>query len=74
MVRVLKPGGSWALGDLAFENAQEEVKALRTLEWLEEEYFSRIDDLRPVFAELGMELATRQFTPVTWILWTIKPH
>jgi len=74
MVRVLKLGGSWVLGDLAFENAQEEEKALHKFEWLEEEYFSRIEDLRPVFVELGMELATRQFTPVTWILWSIKSN
>lgn len=73
MIRVLKPGGSWALGDLAFENEKAEREALREYRWLEEEYFVRIDDLRPVFAELAMELSARQFTLVTWVLWAVRP-
>lgn len=73
MVRVLKPGGLWILGDLIFENEQVERRALRKYRWLEEEYFARIEDLRSVFTELGMELNSRQFTPVTWVVWAIKP-
>ncbi len=73
MVRVLRPGGVWALGDLAFENAQEEARALGRFNWLEEEHFARIDELRPVFADAAMSLNTKQFTPVTWVLWASKP-
>jgi len=73
MVRVLRAGGLWVLGDLVFENEQAERIALREYRWLEEEYFARIEDLRPIFAELGMELNAQQFTPVTWVLWAIKP-
>ena len=72
MFRVLKSGGSWALGDLIFENAAAERAALRQYKWLEEEYFARIEDLRPVCAELGTELNARQFTPVTWVVWAAK--
>ena len=72
MVRVLKPDGRWVLGDLVFENEQAERSALRQHRWLEEEYFARIDDLQGAFAELGMELNSRQFTPVTWVLWAVK--
>jgi putative AdoMet-dependent methyltransferase len=52
MIRVLKPGGVWALGDLVFESEEAEREALRKYEWLEEEYFVRIEELRPVFAGL----------------------
>ena len=72
MVRVLKPGGRWVLGDLVFENEQAEKTALSEYRWLEEEYFARIGDLCAVFAELGLELQAQQFTPVTWVLWTSK--
>jgi hypothetical protein len=73
MFRVLRPGGSWALGDLAFESEQAEREALCEYGWLEEEYFVRIDDFRSVFAELDMDLSARQLTPVTWVLWAMKP-
>jgi len=74
MVRLLRPGGSWAVGDLVCENEQAERRALREYEWLEEEYFARIDDLRSVFAKLGMELNSLQFSPITWILWAVRPR
>lgn len=73
MIRVLKPDGLWVLGDLIFENEEAERNALHQYRWLEEEYFVRIEELRAVFTELGMELNARQFTPVTWVVWTIKP-
>jgi len=74
MVRVLMPGGLWILGDLVFEGEEEEKKALEQHTWLEEEYFPRIDELRPVFLDLGMDLHVQQFTPVTWVLWAAKPE
>jgi putative AdoMet-dependent methyltransferase len=72
MVRVLKPGGRWVLGDLMFENEEAESRALQEYHWLEEEYFARIDELRTAFVDLGMELKARQFTPVTWVLWAAR--
>lgn len=73
MIRVLRSGGTWVLGDLMFEDEKAERKALHQYKWLEEEYFVHIRKLRTVFTNLGMELNARQFTPVTWVLWTIKP-
>ncbi|MHC4592087.1 MAG: class I SAM-dependent methyltransferase [Planctomycetota bacterium] len=73
MLRALRPGGTWALGDLAFESASAEAEALSEFPWLEEEYFARIDELRPVFADAGMSLNAKQFTPVTWVVWARKP-
>ena len=74
MVRVLKPGGTWILGDLVFEDQEEEKKALEQYKWLEEEYFARIEELQPLFLDLGMHLHAQQFTPVTWVLWAVKPE
>ncbi len=73
MVRVVKPGGSWVLGDLIFRNGAAEKAALERYDWMEDEYFARIDELSPVFKSLGMDLHSRQFTPVTWVLWAVKP-
>lgn len=72
MVRVLKPDGMWALGDLMFENEEAERRALRQHQWLEDEYFAQIEELRTVFAELRIELNAQQLTPVTWVVWAIK--
>jgi len=74
MIRVIKPGGSWVVGDLAFEDRKSEQQALRKYKWLEKEYFIIIDEIMPVFQELGMELQCKQVTPVTWILWSLKPN
>jgi len=73
MLRVLKRGGMLVLGDLAFQDMESEKKALKEYDWLEEEFFTVIEQLQPVFAESGMELDCRQFTPVTWVLWARKP-
>ncbi|MBN1934989.1 MAG: methyltransferase domain-containing protein [Anaerolineae bacterium] len=72
MLRVLKTGGRWVVGDLAFENEAAEIRALRELGWLEEEYFTRIDDLSQIFAEFDIALQAHQFTPVTWVLTATK--
>ena len=45
MVRALKPGGVWALGDLASWGEEAEREALRAYAWLEEGYFARIGEL-----------------------------
>ena len=73
MMRVVKPGGRWALGDVAFQDEAAQREALDTLPWLEEEYFPRVDALRAAFAELGVELSAEQMTPVTWLMWARKP-
>ncbi len=74
MVRVLRPGAMWALGDLAFQNQEAAREALGLYrDWLEEEYFALIDELVPVFRELGMKLDATRFSPVTWVLWAKKP-
>jgi SAM-dependent methyltransferase len=67
--RVLKPGAGWALGDLAFESQEAERRALQKGLLGEEEYFARVEELRPVFANLDTELYAEQFTPVTWVFW-----
>lgn len=72
MLRVLKPGGRWVVGDLAFKDEAAESKALREFGWLEQEYFARIDSLCNVFADLGILLQAQQFTSVTWVLWAAK--
>lgn len=73
MIRVLKPGRPWVLGDLIFTDSGAEVRALARHDWLEDEYYPRIEELRPVFSKLGMELHSQQLTPITWVLWTVKP-
>jgi putative AdoMet-dependent methyltransferase len=73
MVRVLKPGRPWVLGDLIFRDARSQQQALAKYEWLEDEYYPRIEELRPVFSELGMELHSQELTPITWVLWALKP-
>lgn len=72
MFRVLKPGGMLILGDLAFQNLESRQQALDEYDWLEEEFFTIIDDLQRILAEIGLMLDCRQFTPVTWVLWTRK--
>jgi putative AdoMet-dependent methyltransferase len=72
MVRVLKPDAPWVLGDLIFKDEAAEKEALKRYDWMEDEYFARVDELIPVFDSLGMELRSEQFTPVTWVLWAIK--
>jgi putative AdoMet-dependent methyltransferase len=47
MIRVLKPGGAWVMGDLIFENAEAERVALERYDWMEDEYFARSEELRP---------------------------
>ena len=72
MFRVLKPGGSLAIGDLMFESRDALNRALATFDWLEEENFAIIDMLELLFAGLGAKLTHEQFTPVTWVISAIR--
>jgi putative AdoMet-dependent methyltransferase len=72
MLRVLKPGGTWAVGDLIFATRNAEEDALGRYSWLEQEYFARVDELERIFAQCGMELCREQLTPVTWVLWAAQ--
>lgn len=72
--RVLRPGGTIAIGDIAFESAQAEQEALHHYDWLEQEHFAAIGDLRTAFADLQMTLEAEQYTPIAWVLWAVKPH
>lgn len=70
MMRVLRPGGRWVLGDLVFLDEAAERKALRRQRpALEEEYFTRVVEIRPLFAEHGIDLHAEQLTAVLWVLW-----
>lgn len=74
MVRVLRPGGVWAMGEVAFRDAAAELEAKRTFPWLDEdEYYPHIDSLRSSFSQFHMILHSKQFTPVAWVLWALKP-
>ena len=74
MVRVLRPGGIWAMGEVAFNDAAAELEAKRTYPWLDEDgYYSHIGSLRSAFAEFHMTLHSKQFTPISWVLWALKP-
>lgn len=73
MMRVLKSGGIWALGDLIFETEKAERELLSREDFMEEEYFPRLDHMRSIFDDLGIELNALQFTHITWVLWAVKP-
>ena len=73
MMRVLRPGGIWALGDLVFESEEAEQAFLAEFDFMEEEYFPRLDHMRSIFQDLGIELNAMQFTRITWLLWAMKP-
>ena len=72
-LRSERPGGSWAIGDLIFENSQAEKAALRRYNWLEDEHFARVQDLRPLLEKQRMPFHANQLTPVTWVVWATKP-
>lgn len=72
MMRVLKPGGVWALGDLIFETEEAEREFFSEADHMEEEYFPRLDRMRDIFRDLGVELNALQFTRITWVLWAVK--
>jgi len=74
MVRVLKPGGVVAIGDLIFENEEAERSAVEKYEWLDDEPFSRLDELSGWFERLGVSMECRQYTPVTWVVHAARPH
>lgn len=69
LLRLVRPGGCIAIGDLAFTDERAEAAALAAFDWLEPEPFARLDALRAVFAAAGVELRAERFTPVTWVFW-----
>ena len=74
MMRVLRPGGILALGDVAFCDAAAEEAALRQFDWLDDESYLHVDELTAAVATIGARLETRQMTPTTWVLWAVKPQ
>ncbi len=73
MMRVLKPGGEWVIGDLIFQSEEDERAALNAWDWMEDEYYARIEDLVPLFRDLDMVLKSEQYTAITWVVWATKP-
>ena len=74
MMRVLRPGGVLALGDVAFRDAAAEEAARRQFDWLDDEFYLHVDELTAAVATSGASLETRQMTPTTWVLWAVKPE
>ena len=74
MMRVLRPGGVLALGDVAFRDAGYEEAARERLDWLDDEFYLHVDELTAAIATMGARLETRQMTPTTWVLWVVKPE
>ena len=73
MIRVLKPLGAWVMGDLIFQSQDDEKVIVGAHDWMEDEYFARIDELLPAFRDLGMKLKSEQYTMVTWVVWANMP-
>jgi len=73
MLRVLKPGRSVAMGDLIFENAEAERKAMAEYDFLDDEPYSHLDDLGKQFKRMGLTMTSRQFTPITWVIHAERP-
>lgn len=73
MMRVLRPGGILALGDVAFRDADAEKAMREQCDWLDDEFYLYVDELTAAFAETGAILEARQMTSATWILWAVKP-
>ncbi|MGI6131151.1 MAG: class I SAM-dependent methyltransferase [Bacillota bacterium] len=73
MMRVLRPGGTLALGDVAFRDAAAEEAARGRFDWLDDEFYLHVDELTAAVATIGARLETRQMTPTTWVLWAVKP-
>jgi putative AdoMet-dependent methyltransferase len=73
MLRVLKPGGVWVIGDLIFQDEDEEREVIDAYDWMEDEYYARIDELLPLFRNRGIVLKSEQYTMITWIVWAVKP-
>ena len=73
LFRILKPGGVISIGDIMFESAQLETEGMKEFPWLDDEFYSRIDELREMFGIYKMELTCQQFTPISWVVHATKP-
>jgi len=74
MMRVLRPGGVLALGDVAFRDDDDEDSAREQLDWLDDEFYLHVDVVAAAVASMGARLEERQMTPTTWVLWAVKPE
>jgi putative AdoMet-dependent methyltransferase len=74
MMRVLRPGGTLALGDVAFRDAAAEAEARTQFDWLDDEFYLHVDELTAAVATIGASLEAKQMTRTTWVLWAVKPQ
>ncbi len=72
MSRVLKPGGRLVIGDISFATRAIMESSVQAHDWLDDEYYLVIDELRPQFEDSGLRLQTRRYADVHWVLWGKK--
>jgi putative AdoMet-dependent methyltransferase len=73
MARVLRKGGRLALGDPMFETwADLDAALARWPEELEEEYFSCLETLAPMFRAAGLSFAAERLSRINWVVWGEK--
>jgi len=71
-LQVLKPGGMWVCGDIAFCNRTAEHDALARYDWLEEEYFTLLDLFTQICTELGLQNGFEAFADFVYVFWAKK--
>ena len=73
MARVLGAGGWLAIGDPMFQNrAGLEAALARWPEELEEEYFSYLETLEPMFRTAGLSYHAERLSRINWVVWGQK--
>lgn len=75
IMRVVRPGGVVAIGDIGFADDATEarVRAEADFDWLDDKYYLRLDGMASAFSEFGAEMKAVQFTEATWLMWAAKP-